>query len=397
MNNYDIIIVGAGPAGAQCARYIAENSKYSILLMDSTHKIGEPKKSTAGTFEEIVTEFNLPKKVIMSKIDTAVLESPNFSATIPIKGCVLEFGELKKFLAKEAVKKGVNLRIKSLFDSPIIKDKKIVGISYTKEGIKNQAIGKIIVDATGPHSVIATKLGLKKLDRKDFGMGLEYQMTNLKLKHQKTVLVRFDNDCAPGGYSWIFSTGNNKAKVGICWLESNFRKTNSKGSMKFYLDKWINSDPRLKSGKINQIHAGDAYLTTMKNKVDDNFIVIGDAGGTLNPLLGEGVRQALYSGTFAAKTIITALNKEDTSYKELSKYNLEVNNIDQHYKFLRFLSNRLYSLSNNQLNSLIKLIKDLDTNSKKRFCQLYLKNELGIMETIKPFKIIKIYLNQILK
>ena len=57
MKHYDVIIAGAGPAGAQCARYIAENSNYSVILLDRTHKLGYPKKSTAGTFNELIDPF----------------------------------------------------------------------------------------------------------------------------------------------------------------------------------------------------------------------------------------------------------------------------------------------------------------------------------------------------
>ena len=89
--HYDIIIVGAGPAGAQCARYISEHSKYSVLLLDKTQEIGEPKKSTAGTFPETMQVFDLPRSVVQNKTHAIIFEGPTEATELPMEGYVLDF------------------------------------------------------------------------------------------------------------------------------------------------------------------------------------------------------------------------------------------------------------------------------------------------------------------
>ncbi len=361
-NEYDIIIAGAGPAGAQCARHLSENSDYSILLLDKTQEIGQPKKSTAGTVMETMEKFNLPKKLIMQKIHSVILESPSHEIEVSVPGCVLEFGELKKFLVREAVHNGVKVEISATVNKPLLKKGEIAGIEYQCfEGI-NTAKARIIIDATGPRAVLATLLGLRKLNPKNHWIGMEFEMENLNLKHNNSMLIKLDNNYAPGGYSWIFSTGKNYAKVGNCWNNEFFKKKGGRGSQLSYLKKWIKSDERLKNGVPLEMHAGDAYFdSSIRKKSTSNFMAIGDTICSINPLFGEGIRPGMYSAIFAAETAIEALKKNDTSAKQLSNYDMRwQQNIGENRRFMHYISNRLYNFSNTKYEKLTRNFRKLD-------------------------------------
>ncbi len=365
---YDVIIAGAGPAGAECARYISENSKFSVLLLDRTQEIGEPKKSTAGTFMDTMRVFKLPKKVIMAKTNLAVIEGPSQEAVLPIEGRVLEFGKLKKFLVEEAVHHGADLKIQATVTKPILEKNKIAGVEYqTLEG-PNVAKAKIIIDATGPAATLAAQLGLRTLNPENHWIGIEFEMERLKLRNQNAMLFKIDQNCAPGGYSWIFSTGKNHAKVGNCWNEEFFRKNKGLGSQVSYLLKWIKTDERLKTGIPVEMHAGDAYFSSsIKKRSADNFMAVGDAVCCIHPFAGEGIRPGMYSGMFAAQTAIEALGKKDTSVRQLFEYDKKWLSYAGSRKLAHFLSNRLYNLSNKRLDKLVANLRKLDDAAIHRF------------------------------
>ncbi len=358
---YDVIIVGAGPAGAQCARYISEHSKYSVLLLDKTQEIGEPKKSTAGTFPETMQVFDLPRSVVQNKTHTMIFEGPTETAELPMEGYVLDFWKLKKFLVERAVHHGAEVRIKSTVTKPILQNKKIVGVVYEDlEGI-HEVEGNIIIDASGPSAVLATKLGLKKLNQKTHWVGIEYEMDKLKLQHQHAMLMKFDHRYAPGGYSWIFSTGNNHGKVGNCWRLDFFSKNGGKGSSEEYLKKWIADDKRLQDGFALEVHGGDAYLepATLPRSTD-NFMAIGDSVSSIHPLLAEGIRPGMFSGLFAAQTAIQSLRKKDTSVKQLEKYDILWKQKYGNYKLACKIMHFLYNFSNTHIDVLVKNLRNVD-------------------------------------
>ena len=363
---YDIIIAGAGPAGAQCARYFAENSKYSVLLLDRTQEIGEPKKSTSGTFMETMNAFNLPKKVTMCKTNSIVVEGPTEETEIPIDGYVLEFGKLKKFLVEQAIHHGADLKIGASVTKPILQNGKIKGLEYHDYNGLHVVNGKCIIDATGPNATLATQMGIRKINPKCHGVAMEFEMERLKLKYQKSWIVKFDRRYCPGGWAWICSTAKNHAKVGMGWVTELFKRNGGKGSQVSYLMKWINEDKRLRGGVSMEMHAGDAYVENVTKKSTDNFMAVGDTVCTINPL-GEGVRQSMYSGTFAAQAAIAALKKKDTSARQLSEYDKLWKEKMGSRKVAYFSTKRLYALSNKQYDKLAKNIRKLDEAGMARF------------------------------
>ncbi|MBW2970079.1 NAD(P)/FAD-dependent oxidoreductase [Candidatus Woesearchaeota archaeon] len=362
--DYDVVIAGAGPAGAECARYLAKNSKYRVLLLDKTNEIGEPKKSTAGTFSETIRTFKIPKKVVMCKLNKAVFESQNERAVFPINACVMDFAKFKKFLVEDAVNYGATVGIEANITLPVVEGKRVVGVEYRDHDGVHVIRSKIVIDATGPSAVLASKLGLR--NPKYHWGGMEFEMEKLKLKQQNAMVLRFDNRFAPGGYSWIFSTGKNKGKVGVCWADSLFKKRKENGSQVSYLKKWIKSDSRLKNGVCLEMHAGDAYYDFVNRFSSDNFMAIGDVICAINPFAGEGIRPSMYSGMFAAQTAIKALKKNDFSARFLSEYDAKWSLYSRNWNFARLFSRFVYSLSNEGFDRLIKNVSSLDYAAFKR-------------------------------
>ena len=124
-DRFDVVIAGAGPAGGQCARDLAERN-YDVLVLETESEDQFPRqsnKSTAGTFPSAMTAFSIPDEVVMNYTDKVVLESPNDHYTRTQTGAVLEFAEFKNFLVEDSREKGATYRFDSRVSAPIMADR----------------------------------------------------------------------------------------------------------------------------------------------------------------------------------------------------------------------------------------------------------------------------------
>jgi len=131
-DRFDVVIAGAGPAGAQCARDLAARN-YDVLVLETEPEDEFPRqsnKSTAGTFPSMMASFGIPDDVVMHYTDKVVLESPNEHYVRDQAGAVLEFADFKRFLVRDGREQGAEYRFGSRVSAPIMDGGEIVGVRY---------------------------------------------------------------------------------------------------------------------------------------------------------------------------------------------------------------------------------------------------------------------------
>jgi digeranylgeranylglycerophospholipid reductase len=328
---HDVVVAGAGPAGGQAARDIAERG-YDVLLLEAEPEAEFPRqsnKSTAGTFASMMGAFGIPDDVVMNYTDNVVLESPNEHFVQDQPGAVLEFADFKRFLVREARENGAEVRFSSRVNNPIMEDGEIVGVKYDGD---EEVYADVIIDATGPAAPLAKKLDVCGLKRHNQAIGIEWEMEGVEIDHPDfadltdSMMLRLDHDLAPGGYSWIFHTGDDTAKVGLCYIqnESYQRFGDGEKGIDDYLEYWLDRDPRFKDAEKldGEQHRGSAHIQLPDNLSTDNFVAIGDTVPTIDPLWGEGIHKGMKSARAAAITVDRCLmgNEQDTSAEEISIY-----------------------------------------------------------------------------
>ncbi|WP_255196437.1 digeranylgeranylglycerophospholipid reductase [Halorarius litoreus] len=328
----DVVIAGAGPAGAQCARDLATRG-YDVVVLETEQEDGFPRqsnKSTGGTFPRMMVAFNIPDDVVMQFTDDVVLESPNEHYVQEMPGAVLEFADFKRFLVKDSREKGAEYRFDSRVSKPIMEDGTIVGVEYNGS---EQLFGDIIIDATGPAAPLAKKLGVTNLERQNQAIGIEREYENVTFDCEgyadltDSMMLRLDHRYAPGGYAWIFHTGADTAKVGVCFIQNDsFQKyATADRTVDGYLEHWMETDPRFEDAVPieGKQHRGSAHIQMPGELSTDNFMAIGDTVPTVDPLWGEGIHNGMKSARAAAITVDHCLTPKtpDTSAENMQLYN----------------------------------------------------------------------------
>ncbi len=319
--NYDVIIVGAGPAGTITAKKCAEKG-IKVLVLEKRPEIGAPKRCAEGLNQDDLARLGYTGKerFVAQTIDGGFIITPNGkSLELPPGpgGYILERKVFDKFLAYDAAKAGAKIYTKAEVFDLIMPDGIISGIKVIYNGEIREIYGKIIVAADGVESKISRIAGLPTRNtQKSIESGYQYEMANIGLKDPHKLYIYLGTQIAPGGYIWIFPKGSHIANVGI-GVTGSEEKT-----AKYYLDKWIDTQPNIKKGSIIEENSGGIPIGGfLESMTADNFLAIGDAAHQVNPLHGGGLAESSHSAQTAAKVIIDAVESGDTSNKTLCQYN----------------------------------------------------------------------------
>ncbi len=329
-DDYDVVIAGAGPAGGQCARDLASRG-YDVVVLETEREDEFPKqsnKSTAGTFPSMMASFGVPDDVVQHYTESVVLESPNEYYVQPQPGAVLDFAKFKQFLVEDSREEGAEYRFESRATAPIVENGQPVGVRYNGN---QEVYADIVIDATGPAAPLAKKLDVSSLQRENHAIGIEYELEGIEIDHPEyadlhdSMMLRLDHDLAPGGYSWIFHTGEDTAKVGVCYIQNESHSQYGKDNFGIddYLQHWIDTDPRFENAERieGRQHRGSAHIQPPGKIHTDRFMAIGDTVPTVDPLWGEGIHTCMKSGRAAAIAADTCLKHGDI---EPTADNLEV-------------------------------------------------------------------------
>lgn len=373
MSKHDVVIAGAGPAGIQCARDLAKRD-YDVLVLETESEDEYPRtsnKSTGGTFASMLGAFSIPDEVVMHFTEKIILESPNdfFSLTHP--GAVLDFGAFKRFLVEDGQDAGAEYWFDARVSKPITDDGTVVGVRYNGD---EEVYADIVVDATGPAAPLAKDLGVIDLERSNQAIGLEWEMESIDHDHDgyadttDAMMLRLDNDLSSGGYSWIFHTGDDTAKVGLCYIQDDsYHTSTDEMTIDDSLQQWVDADPRFTDAErlAGEQHRGSAHIQQPDKLCADGFMAIGDTIPTVDPLWGEGIHIGMKSARAAAITADRCLmGATDTSAAEMSIYaDLWHRNVSPNANVRLLMTRLLYLASDDRYDQFMKDMSQFDIDT----------------------------------
>ncbi|MBN1159957.1 MAG: NAD(P)/FAD-dependent oxidoreductase [Candidatus Diapherotrites archaeon] len=320
--DYDVVIVGGGPAGLWSARKFAEEG-LSAIVIDKKQEIGVPVRCGEGLGNTWFNRLNLTPDPdwAVQEMYGAALWSPSgkkLEIRFPeVSGYLLERRIFEKDLARRAARAGAEIVTKTYVTDAIKEGTFARGVKARMQGEKVEFTGKLVVAADGFESTIGRMFGLQNqqtLYHSD--SGYEYEMAGLKMDDPDLIHLYFGNEVAPRGYVWIFPKGKDYANVGI-GIGADNPKT-----AKYYLDKWVNSSPVCKGASIVQVNGGGIPVGGMlKNMVGDGIMLVGDAAHQVSPIHGGGMGLAMEASNVMVEVAAKAIKAGNVSEAALSEYN----------------------------------------------------------------------------
>jgi len=323
---YDVVIVGAGPAGSTAAKCLAENKK-KVLLIDK-EKFPREKPCGGGLPTRVMKQFPYIEEFIDSICYGCSFhsQSQKYSMTLvrdkPLLATVLR-KDFDNSLLKLAVNAGATfLDNKTVKDVTVQKDKVIVSLDD-----KKKIEAKIVFGCDGMRSVVAEKTNLcKKMDKICISLVQEQPMTTQQLKKyftDKKITHLFIKAQGIAGYGWIFPKKKH-LNIGMGQFESAVDETKTKINLKESYKKYIKFLKEKKmipeSFPIENVKGGTLPIFPIKKTYSDRVLICGDAAGFINSITGEGVYYAMASGEIAANVANEAIESDDMSDEFLSKY-----------------------------------------------------------------------------
>ena len=367
MLNYDVLVIGAGPAGSSAARYSA---RYGLktLMVEKRPDIGSPVRCGEGVSKAWMPEVDLKPEQhwISDEVKGARIYGPSEKKPIVLGaesagnevGFVVERDKFDKHIATLAATDGAEIWIKSPATSVIKEGNRVVGAKIRHNGEEVEVRAKMVIAADGFESEFSRWAGMKSpiLKKNDIISALEYRMENVDSNEDFTDF--YLGSIAPAGYLWVFPKGPHEANVGI---GVTITRMKDRLDVKNYLDSWIKSHPGYSKGRIIQQISGGVSVNKVKDKMSlPGLLAIGDAARLIDPITGGGIANGMISGKFAAQVSKKAIEENDYSEQMMKNYDLMVKEKFER-KHLRnwFAKEKLGTLSDETLDKLVDVISDV--------------------------------------
>ena len=344
-HNYDTIVIGGGPAGSTVATLVAEQG-YRVLLLEReaepTFKIGESLiPATYWTFKRLgmlekLRASHFPQKYSVQFYSrTGKGSAPfYFFQTNPHESAVTwqvlrsEFDEMLLDNAKEKgveVRRGVGVR-EVLFEG----DTATGVLAQHTDGTRETLHATVIVDSTGQRSLIGRQLNLNTIEPnlKMASLFTHYEggYRDEGIDEGATLILHTEEK---DSWFWSIPLPYNRTSIGVVgeldYLLQNRRdaagRLDAQRIFNEELEKCAPLQQRLEGAKqLLPIQTTKDFSYRASRIAGNNWVLVGDAFGFLDPVYSTGLFLALKSGEMAADVIIEAFQKDDFSGAQLGSF-----------------------------------------------------------------------------
>jgi geranylgeranyl reductase family protein len=307
---WDAIVVGAGPAGCAAAYDLAAGGR-SVLLLDKSD-FPRAKACAGGLTVKAVKTLRYPIDPVVKEVVSRVqLEgeeglSSLLKSRAPI--CVMTLrAELDEYCLSKTIAAGARFRRISSVEK----------IECSSNGVelhtsRDRFRARFLVGADGASGQVRRLCGQGSWFSR--GFALEVQTPN----RREEVDLTFDFAAVPGGYAWIFPKKDH-LNVGVYCPSSTAGLTRSRllGYVKERLG--VECGDHV-TGQYLGIGAGECQTDYVQPHLRSRVLLVGDAGGFVDALTGEGIYGALHSGQAAASAILAEIRGEGRAAESFAGY-----------------------------------------------------------------------------
>ncbi len=321
MRDTDVLVIGAGPAGAVAAWEAKRAApELDVVLLERDRAVGAPVRCAEGVGDAGLREFADPDGAawVARKITRVIFLAPDDTEVKLAErdvGWILDRTRFDAFLAAQAAAAGAELLVGT----------EAAGMTRTPDGRwqvrlrgprGDECVGaRVVIGADGVEAMVGRWAGLDtRVPARDMESCAQYVLQGIDFDPD-AIYLQFSRRIAPGGYAWIFPKGPGIANVGLGLVALKAGGRNARQ----YLDAWV-AQRYPRGAKTGYTVGGVIVHTTVQTPYADGLLVAGDAAHMINPLSGGGIVNAMKAGRLAGQTAAAAIQAGDTSARRLSRY-----------------------------------------------------------------------------
>ncbi len=320
MKKFDVVIIGAGLAGLQCAKLLAQENA-QVLLVDKKEDLKKGVHTTGIFVRKTIEDFDFPTETLGKPISDVVLYSPKLK-TLKLESEKQEFrigkmGVLYESFLKDCVDCGVQFMNGIRYVSSETNTSLKTVVNLEKCGKSIQVETKVLIGADGIKSRVAKDLGLD--ENKEWIVGYEEIYKGVPLDKKPLLHCFLDAKLSPGYLAWITNDGED-CHIGVGGYPSRF---NPRAALKQFKNEIASDLVNLKEAKFAESRGGRIPVGgVLKRIANEHGLLIGDAAGAVSPLTAGGLDPCMRLSKLASEIVRERLKTDNP--KILLKYSGEM-------------------------------------------------------------------------
>ena len=322
MTDFDIIIIGGGPAGAATAIQAARGGA-SVAIFEKS-SLGRDKvcgdgltPRAIGALQDLEIDIKGVHKItglrMIAGKTRRELEWPS-GGTFPSYGAVWTRKELDSHLLETASQSGAKIFYNSEA-LPMFDGDQVIGVTSSSD----RWTSKLVVAASGAPGKVARMLGTERKTDEPYGIAIRTYVESPRHADEyleASLAMRDSNGTPIPGYGWMFPTGKGTVNLGVGALSTmkGFRKLNLNTLCDIYRDSI--ADEWEVGPYLEKPRAWRLPMTSQKRH-GNGWVAVGDAAGLINPMNGEGIDYSLESGMLISDLFLENPQTASSRYDQI--------------------------------------------------------------------------------